>query len=158
MLILESGGMNMIYTDRTRRAMMLAYKAHQGQVDKAGVPYVFHPIHLAEQMKDEVTCCAALLHDTVEDTGVRLEQIYEAFGKDVGDVVAHLTHDKSVPYMDYIKEVKKDPRAVQVKLADLHHNMDIHRYDGLDLSEEEKKRIEMRLKQKYEPALKYLLA
>lgn len=146
----------MIYTDKTRKAMMLAYRAHQGQVDKAGVPYVFHPFHLAEQMKDEVTCCAALLHDTVEDTDVSLEQIYETFGKDVGDVVAHLTHDKHVPYMDYIREVKKDPRAVQVKLADLHHNMDVSRYEGMELSEEEKKKIEKRLKEKYAPALKYL--
>ena len=53
----------MIYTPLTKAAMEIAYRAHHGQLDKSGVPYIFHPIHLAEQMDDEVSCCAALLHD-----------------------------------------------------------------------------------------------
>ena len=62
----------MIYTELTVKAMKLAYAAHQGQTDKCGVPYVFHPLHLAEQMNDEYSVCAALLHDTVEDTDITL--------------------------------------------------------------------------------------
>ena len=58
----------MIYTPLTQAAMNMAYRAHHGQSDKAGVPYIFHPIHLAEQMTDEATTCAALLHDVLEDT------------------------------------------------------------------------------------------
>ena len=52
----------MIYTLLTNKAMRTAYAAHAGQVDKCGVPYIFHPIHLAEQMPDEISVCAALLH------------------------------------------------------------------------------------------------
>ena len=53
----------MIYTDLTRKAITVAYNAHQGQLDRAGLPYILHPLHVAEQMKDEDTCVAALLHD-----------------------------------------------------------------------------------------------
>ena len=55
----------MIYTSMTIKAMKLAYKAHEGQVDRSGVPYIFHPIHLAEQMDEEISCTVALLHDVV---------------------------------------------------------------------------------------------
>ena len=65
----------MLYTPLTIQAMKIAYTAHHGQVDKGGVPYIFHPIHLAELMKDEYTTCVALLHDVVEDTDVTL--LYE---------------------------------------------------------------------------------
>ena len=69
----------MIYTELTIKAMNLAYSAHHGQFDKGGVPYIFHPIHLAESMDDEISTCVALLHDTVEDTDVTLEQLAQAF-------------------------------------------------------------------------------
>ena len=58
----------MIYTEMTNKAMVLAYEAHQGQYDKSGIPYVFHPFHLAEQMDTEEAVTAALLHDVAEDT------------------------------------------------------------------------------------------
>ena len=60
----------MIYTPLTIKAMKLAYKAHEGQYDQSGVPYIFHPVHVAEQMDDEITTCIALLHDVLEDTSV----------------------------------------------------------------------------------------
>ena len=56
----------MIYTPLTIRAMQIAYDAHHGQLDYNGIPYIFHPVHLAESMDDEISCCAALLHDVVE--------------------------------------------------------------------------------------------
>ena len=65
----------MIYTEVTKKAMRLAFKAHQGQVDKGGIPYIFHPIHLAEQMPDEITTATALLHDVVEDSEVTMEDL-----------------------------------------------------------------------------------
>ena len=46
----------MVYTPLTIRAMEIAYHAHHGQVDKSGVPYIFHPLHLAESMEDEISC------------------------------------------------------------------------------------------------------
>ena len=69
----------MIYTSMTIKAMKLAYKAHEGQVDRSGVPYIFHPIHLAEQMDEEISCTVALLHDVVEDTEVTLAELEQAF-------------------------------------------------------------------------------
>jgi uncharacterized protein len=53
----------MVYTELTNKALRFAYAAHHGQFDYNGIPYIFHPLHLAEQMDDEVSCCAALLHD-----------------------------------------------------------------------------------------------
>ena len=75
----------MIYTDLTINAMRLAYSAHNGQLDKAGLPYIFHPYHLAEQMTDEVSTCVALLHDVVEDTNVSLEDLKKEFPTEVVD-------------------------------------------------------------------------
>lgn len=69
----------MIYTPLTNKALRLAYTAHHGQVDKSGVPYIFHPYHLAEQMTDEITTCVALLHDVVEDTDITFEELAQEF-------------------------------------------------------------------------------
>ena len=65
----------MIYTHMTKKALKLCYEAHKGQSDKSGLPYVLHPVHLAEQMTDEKTTIAALLHDLVEDTDYTLEDL-----------------------------------------------------------------------------------
>ena len=115
----------MIYTDMTIKAMQLSYQAHQNQFDKGGVPYVFHPFHVAEQMTDELTTTIALLHDVVEDTWVTLDYLkQEGFPPEVIEAVDVLTRDLSMDYMDYIREVKKHPVACRVKLEDLRHNSD----------------------------------
>ncbi len=117
----------MIYTDMTIKAMNLAYTAHHGQKDRGGVPYVFHPYHLAEQMEDEISATAALLHDVVEDTDITLEQLREEFPPEVTEAVDLLTHRDEVPYLDYVRNLRKNPVAVKVKLADLVHNSDPQR-------------------------------
>ena len=114
----------MIYTELTMRAMVLAYNAHHGQLDKGGVPYIFHPIHLAESMDDEISACVALLHDTVEDTDVTIEQLEQEFPPAVVEAIRLLTHEEGVEYFDYVRTIKKNPIAVKVKLADLSHNSD----------------------------------
>ena len=114
----------MIYTDLTERAMRLAYRAHDGQVDKAGVPYIFHPIHLAEQMTTEACVCVALLHDVVEDSDVTIEDIAALFPAEVTEAVRLLTHEENVPYLDYVRALRANPLARTVKLADLAHNSD----------------------------------
>ena len=117
----------MIYTDLTIKAMNLAYAAHHGQFDKGGVPYIFHPIHLAEEMDDEVSTCVALLHDTVEDTAVTLEELAESFPREIVEAVDLLTHREGVEYFDYVRSIRANPVAVKVKLADLRHNGDPNR-------------------------------
>lgn len=114
----------MIYTELTIRAMNLAYNAHHGQFDKGGVPYIFHPIHLAESMDDEISTCVALLHDTVEDTAVTLDDLSREFPAEVVSAVRLLTHREGVDYFDYVRAIKQNPIAVRVKLADLAHNGD----------------------------------
>ena len=83
----------MIYTPLTIKAMKFAYDAHHGQLDYNGIPYIFHPLHLAEQMEDEISCCVALLHDVVEDTAVTFEELEQEFPVEVVEVVRLLTHD-----------------------------------------------------------------
>ncbi|MBO4693103.1 MAG: bifunctional (p)ppGpp synthetase/guanosine-3',5'-bis(diphosphate) 3'-pyrophosphohydrolase [Clostridia bacterium] len=123
----------MIYTEMTKKALKLCFEAHKNQVDKSGMPYVFHPFHLAEQMEDENTATVALLHDVVEDTEYSLDDLKNmGFPQQVIEALGLLTHDKSVPYMDYIAEIKKNPIAKAVKLADLKHNSDLSRLDIID--------------------------
>ena len=120
----------MIYTEKTKKAIKLCYKAHEGQTDKGGLPYVHHPLHVAEQMRDEESTVVALLHDVVEDTDYTLDDIREmGFGDRVVEALSLLTHDEAVPYMDYVRRVAKDPLARAVKLADLEHNSDVTRLD-----------------------------
>jgi (p)ppGpp synthase/HD superfamily hydrolase len=140
----------MIYTPLTKKAMKVAFEAHKNQTDKTGLPYIYHPVHLAEQMTDEVTTCAALLHDVAEDTDITLEALAEmGFDSEILDILRLLTHDEAVPYMEYVRKIKTNPLAVQVKLADLRHNSDLTRLDEVD--EKALRRVE-----KYREAIKIL--
>ena len=121
----------MIYTKLTNEAMKIAYAAHHGQVDKAGIPYIFHPVHLAEQMTDEHTTCVALLHDVVEDTDISLAQLAEIFPREVIDALALLTRENGTDYYEYVARIKDNPIARTVKLADLTHNSDQTRRAGI---------------------------
>ncbi len=115
----------MIYTNATRKALKLCFNAHKDQVDKDGIPYVFHPFHLAEQMEDEDTTVAALLHDVVEDTPYTFEDLEKmGFSENVMVALKLLTHDPAVPYMEYVARIRENPIAKAVKLADLRHNSD----------------------------------
>ena len=143
----------MIYTELTNKAMRIAYQAHHGQYDYNGIPYIFHPLHLAEQMEEEISCCAALLHDVVEDTDVTMEQLALEFPEAVIEVLKLLTHEDAVPYFDYVRKIKNHPVAKKVKLADLAHNSDQTRCVGSDLTEEKL----AYWKDKYEKATKILL-
>lgn len=122
----------MIYTPLTCRAMRLAYDAHHGQTDKAGLPYVFHPFHLAEGMDDEASVCVALLHDAVEDGGVALQDLEAEFPSEVTDAVRLLTREPGVDYLDYVRAIKGNAVATRVKLADLEHNSDRSRLCGIE--------------------------
>ena len=123
----------MLYTDATKKAMKLCYQAHRYQTDKSGIPYVFHPIHLAEQMEDEATTVTALLHDVVEDSAYTLRDLEAmGFAPEVLEALSLLTHEETVPYMDYIAAIKQNPIARAVKLADLAHNSDLTRLDTVD--------------------------
>ena len=140
----------MLFTPMTRKAMTLAYNAHHGQTDKSGVPYIFHPARVAAEFTSEAEACVAWLHDVVEDTDYTIVDIRLAgFGAAICEALQMLTHKKHIPYMEYVKDVARNPIARAVKLADLQDNMDTSRLLVVDQSAE--KRIE-----KYRAAVAYL--
>ena len=110
----------MLYTTATKAALKVCYESHAGQVDKSGIPYVFHPFHLAEQMEDEESTCVALLHDVMEDTEFTVDDI-RALGmpETVIEALELLTHDEAEPYLEYVARVARNPLAAKVKRADL---------------------------------------
>ena len=123
----------MVYTPDTKKALKLCFEAHKNQTDKSGLPYVFHPFHIAEQMPDEKTTIVALLHDVIEDTSYTIQDLRDlGFDEEVLDALALLTHDKNVPYTDYVAKIKGNPIARTVKLADLRHNSDLTRLETVD--------------------------
>ena len=144
----------MIYTPLTKKAMETAYQAHHGQRDAGGTPYIFHVIHVAEQMEDEVTVCAALLHDVVEDTEVTLEQLQQEFPREVTELVSLLTRTPQEDYFVYIERICGNEAAKRIKLADLAHNSDESRLADTALVSEEKQAV---WRVRYEKARKILL-
>ena len=123
----------MIYTTFTKKALRISFNAHKNQLDKSGMPYVYHPFHVAEQMKDEYSTCVALLHDVVEDTDITLDELKSnGFPDEVIEALLLMTHSDDVPYLDYIRNLKDNPIARKVKSADLAHNSDLSRLDVVD--------------------------
>ena len=117
----------------TKKALKISFEAHKNQKDKSGIPYVYHPFHLAEQMRDEETTIVALLHDVVEDTDITLDDLsYMGFDLKIIEALNLLTHKKDLEYMAYIQKIKKNPIASAVKIADLKHNSDLSRLDIID--------------------------
>lgn len=130
--------------------MKLCFERHREQVDKCGIPYPFHPFHVAESMTDEKTTCVALLHDILEDTDTTKEELIDlGFPNDVVEAVCMMTHEDSVPYMDYVRQIKTNPIARAVKISDLSHNSDLSRLNTV--SEKDLERVK-----KYREALKIL--
>jgi GTP diphosphokinase / guanosine-3',5'-bis(diphosphate) 3'-diphosphatase len=110
------------------RAVEIAAKAHAGQVDKAGAPYLLHPLRLMLKMRGPDARIAAVLHDVVEDTGLTFERLEaEGFSQEVLYAVRLLTHDPAEDYFAYLERLKSNRIAHEVKLADLEDNLDLSR-------------------------------
>lgn len=109
-----------------QRAIEIAVAAHRGQVRKGGTPYILHPLRLMLAVESDEERIAAVLHDVVEDTEVTLRDLaQEGFSAAVLDALSLLTHDDDQDYMDYIEEIKTNPLARAVKLADLKDNTNV---------------------------------
>ena len=109
-------------------AIEIAARAHAGQVDKAGVPYIFHPLRLMLAVTTPCERMAAVLHDTVEDTDISLADLREAgFPAEVLDAVDVLTKRKGEKRLDAARRAARNPIALAVKLADITDNMDLSR-------------------------------
>ena len=141
----------MIYTRMTNKAIMIMYEAHKDQLDKSGIPYVFHPWHVAESMKDEKRCTVALLHDVIEDTDVTLDILRQNnFPEDVIEAINVLTKKEDEDYAEYIRNIANNEIATDVKIADLMHNLDKTRVIGEDTIPKIKYEL-------YESALDFLI-
>ncbi len=113
---------------KLEEALALAKRAHQGQTDKAGAPYILHPLRIMQRMDSEEAKIVAVLHDVVEDTSVTLEEIRALnFSETVVAAVDSLTRRAEESYEAFIERVKLNPLARKVKLADLKDNMDLQR-------------------------------
>ncbi|MBI0318790.1 HD domain-containing protein, partial [Streptomyces javensis] len=122
--------------DVLRKAYVLAESSHRGQMRKSGEPYITHPLAvtliLAELGAETTTLTASLLHDTVEDTEVTLDQVGEEFGEEVRFLVDGVTKLEKVDYgaaaepetfRKMLVATGNDVRVMSIKLADRLHNM-----------------------------------
>ena len=131
-------------------ALSIARKAHEGQLDKAGVDYIEHPIYVASQVDTEEEKAVALLHDVIEDSPVSAKGLLQAgLPETVVTAVQVLTKKKEQDYQTYLETVKKNPLARVVKLADLKHNSDLSRLSSI--TEKDKERLK-----KYKKAIDFL--
>lgn len=108
------------------RAFFIATRAHKGQRDKGGKPYIFHPLNVSLNVKGKDEKIVALLHDVIEDTDYTIDDL-KFLTEDQREALLLLTHDKDKPYMTYIEAIKKNKIARRVKLADLDQNMKLKR-------------------------------
>ena len=115
---------------KVRRAVAIARAAHFGQVDKAGENYINHPLTVASNVGDDISAIiVALLHDVAEDSSKTLDELQSEIPLTAEEVQALklLTHDKKIPYLDYVRGIKSNKLATKVKIADLRHNSDLSR-------------------------------
>ena len=108
----------MVYTPLTKRAILFAFDAHRGQYDKSGLPYITHPLHVAESMETEDECVVALLHDVLEDSECTIETIENIFGTWTADCVQRLSKIGNCNMIYYLDEIKRIDTTRLVKYAD----------------------------------------
>ena len=128
------------------KAITLALKAHEGQVDKSGMPYAGHIMRVMAAGRTIDEKIVGVLHDVVEDTDWTFDALLaEGFPVHIVDALRCVTKlSDNEPYDEFIERVKSNPLAIAVKINDLADNMDIRRYK--ELSEWDVKRLWMYLK------------
>jgi guanosine-3',5'-bis(diphosphate) 3'-pyrophosphohydrolase len=129
-------------------AIILATKAHRGQVDKANKPYILHPLRVMLKMDTEAEMMTAVLHDVIEDTKMSMDDLSD-YPEEVREAIYRLTHDEKVEYFDYVMACKENPIARKVKMADAQDNADLTRI--IDPNEKDQKR-----RKKYQKVIEIL--
>jgi hypothetical protein len=128
LLVLASGGRVITNMSTLERAVVIAAEAHAGQVDKAGAPYILHPLRLMLQMDKTEDRIVAVLHDVVEDTDWTLVRLRaEGFSKAVIEAIDSVTWRQYEDYEDFIQRSIRNSIGRRVKLADLRDNCDLSR-------------------------------
>nr|WP_288712174.1 GTP pyrophosphokinase [uncultured Intestinibacter sp.] len=139
------------YNEQFQIALELAVEKHKNQTDKAGNPYILHPLHVMENVNSKEGKIVAILHDIIEDTDITEDYLLKiGLSKRIIDAVVALTRSEDMDYQEYIKNLSSNPLAKEVKLADLEHNMDLKRLPTLEEKDLERNR-------KYQIAYHYLI-
>jgi len=134
------------------KAIAIAAKAHEGQTDKGGNPYILHPLRVMMKLQTNEERIAAVFHDLFEDTTVTPQNLEEeSFTREIIDAVHALTKSKDESYDDFIARAKNNSIARNVKIADIEDNMDLSRIPAP--AEKDYARVE-----RYRRALKELLS
>lgn len=122
------------------KAILIATQAHKDQKDRAGHPYILHPLRVMFRLHKERDMIVAVLHDVVEDTEWTLDELKkEGFSDEVVAAINALTRRTGESYWDFIGRIKKNAIARKVKLVDLEDNMDVRRM--AKISDEERDRL-----------------
>ncbi|CDF96136.1 MULTISPECIES: HD domain-containing protein [unclassified Pseudomonas] len=134
------------------KAIVISARAHEGQTDKGGSPYILHPLKVMLRLSHHDERIVAVLHDVVEDTHVTLADLRnEGFSEAILAAIDSLTKREGETYQAFIERAARDPLARRVKLADLAENSDLSRLDSP--SQNDLERVE-----KYRKAAEYLTA
>jgi (p)ppGpp synthase/HD superfamily hydrolase len=134
------------------KAIAISARAHEGQTDKGGSPYILHPLKVMLRLAHHDERIVAVLHDVVEDTRVTLADLRnEGFSEAILAAIDSLTKREGETYQAFIERAGRDPLARRVKLADLAENSDLSRIDRP--SQNDLERVE-----KYRKAAEYLTA
>lgn len=134
------------------KSIIIATKAHSGQFDKGGSPYILHPLRVMLSLDSDEDRIVGILHDVLEDTSITLQHLEDNgfLGEiEILHALVSITRKSNESYKDFILRVKLNPIALRVKLADLRDNMNISRINNP--TEKDFARIE-----KYKKAYKLL--
>lgn len=113
-------------------ALEVALKAHKGQTDRLGMPYILHPLAVAEMVYGLEPKIVAILHDVIEDSSITLEQLRElGFSDNIVEAIDAITQREDEQYWTYLIRVKQNRLARMVKMADLQHNTSPDRAKGI---------------------------
>lgn len=113
-------------------AIKIAVDAHSGQNDKAGQPYILHPLRVMQMVDDDECRIVAVLHDAVEDGGVGLGDVLALFGETIWSAVDAVTRREGELYLDYVRRAGSNEIGKIVKLADLKDNLSPSRSASLN--------------------------
>lgn len=131
------------------KAIEIAARAHAGQLDKAGEPYILHPLRVMLACKTRAEMVCAVLHDTIEKTDIMLDDLRrEEFDEEIITIVDTLSRRDEEAYKDYIGRILENETACRIKLADLADNMNMSRIPdtGTDKQMEKYKKATKRIK------------
>ena len=139
------------YSKDVEAAKALATRMHEGQLDKAGLPYITHPERVAARLTTPEAQVVGWLHDTVEDTALTLEEIEVQFGSETAEAVDAVSRRDGEKWGDYLERVAANPMARQVKISDLIDNSNLQRIPQVTMKDVDRQK-------RYNKALSMLLS